>query len=475
MKTIHKTISILTLVMLSTSGCSDTFLELAPISQTGAINFYKTPADFQASITGAYATLQQAGMYGNWFLFTDERSDNTEQEENSGVSQPYGDFDIFQVGTTNPYIVENWNAHYQLINRVNTILDRIVDVSFTNATQKDQFTGEALFLRALAYFNLVQVYGDVPLVTKAITPAEAYASLRTPAADVYKQIIDDLTQAATKLPLRYTGNDVGRASKGAAQGLLGKVYLTRRQFTEATQTLKALIDANTYQLLPRYADVFVDANANNAESLFEVGYRSNSQGEGSSFATMFAPKLGALVVTGAGGGQGYNRPTKDMISAYEPGDTRKDVSLSESWPNGTSVANDPYVKKQYMTRLINPYDGDANWIVLRYADVLLMYAESLNEAAQPTQALPYLNQIRKRAGLPDKTVLSQAELRLAIEQERRVELAFEGHRWFDLLRTDRALAVMRAKGKVLSERDLLFPISQQQRDINPALTQNSGY
>lgn len=466
---------LLLILALASSACQDDFLALSPISSANVDKFYQTPADFQTAILGAYSTLQTGGMYGNWFLFSEERSDNTEQEDYAGTTQVYGDFDTFTLLSTNSFISDAWNAHYRLINQCNTVLSRIPSVSFSDATQKDQLIGEAKFLRALAYFNLVRVYGDGPLVTTAISGADAYQVNRSPVADIYTQIGADLTDASAKLPVSYTGASIGRATKGAAATLLGKVYLTQKQYDKAAQTLKTVIDAGTYSLLPTYASVFLDANAQNKESIFEVAYKASSQGEGSNYATNFSPKRGAVYVTGQGSGQGYNRPTQNMIAAYESGDLRKSVSLSETWTDGKQVYNDPYVKKQFITPLATAYDGDGNWIVLRYADVLLMYAEALNEQGQTSQALPFLNQVRTRAGLTERTGLSQADARLALEQERRVELAFEGHRWFDLVRTGRALTVMKATGKTVSERDLLFPIPQQQIDINPLLKQNTGY
>ncbi|GAB3718692.1 RagB/SusD family nutrient uptake outer membrane protein [Spirosoma flavus] len=467
--------SLLLILVLASSACQDDFLTLSPISSANVDKFYQTPADFQTAILGAYSTLQTGGMYGNWFLFSEERSDNTEQEDYAGTTQVYGDFDTFTLLSTNSFISDAWNAHYRLINQCNTILSRIPSVNFTDASQKDQLIGEAKFLRGLAYFNLVRVYGDVPLVLTAISGSEAYQVNRSSIADIYTQIVSDLTDAGTKLPVSYTGSSIGRTTKGAAGSLLGKVYLTHKQYAQAAQVLKSVIDAGTYSLLPSYASVFLDANAQNKESIFEVAYKASSQGEGSNYATNFSPKRGAVYVTGQGSGQGYNRPTQNIIAAYEPGDLRKPVSLSETWTDGKVIYNDPYVKKTFITPLATAYDGDGNWIVTRYADVLLMYAEALNEQGQTNQALPYLNQIRTRAGLTERTGLSQADARLALEQERRVELAFEGHRWFDLVRTGRALTVMKATGKTISERDLLFPIPQQQIDINPLLKQNTGY
>lgn len=466
---------LLLMLTMALSACEDDFLTLSPISSASADKYYQTPADFQTAIVGAYSTLQTGGMYGNWFLFSEERSDNTEQEDYAGTTQVYGDFDTFTLVSTNSFISDAWNAHYRLINQCNTVIEKIAAINFSDANQKEQLIGEAKFLRALAYFNLVRVYGGVPLVTKVISGTEAYQINRSEIADIYTQIVSDLTDAGTKLPATYTGTAIGRATKGAAASLLGKVYLTQKQYPQAAQALKSVIDAGTYNLLPAYASVFLDANAHNKESIFEIAYKANSQGEGSTFATNFSPKRGALYITGQGSGQGYNRPTQGVIAAYESGDLRKGVSLSETWTDGKQVYADPYVKKQFMTTLSTAYDGDANWILLRYADVLLMYAEALNEQGQTDQALTYLNQTRTRAGLTGLTSLTQADARLALEQERRVELAFEGHRWFDLVRTGRALTVMKATGKTLSERDLLFPIPQQQIDINPLLKQNTDY
>jgi tetratricopeptide (TPR) repeat protein len=475
MKNNYSLLLLLAMLLPVLPGCKD-FLELKPISQGSVSNFYKTPNDFNTAVLGAYSTLQTRGMYNSMWLFADERSDDTEQEEYAGILQVEGDFDRFSLITTNSYLGDNWNHHYQCINRSNAIISRIGSVNFTSEATKNQYLGEALFLRGLAYFNLVRIYGDVPLVTKEISPEEAYAIKRTPADEVYTTIVSDLTQAGGLLPDSYSGSNVGRATSGAAKSLLGKVYLTRKQYSEAARVLKEVIDGGQYALLPSYADVFRVENANHKESIFEVQYKANSQGRGSPFATLFTPRTGnaGILLTGQGATQGYNRPSPDMISAYPAGDLRKDASLAPNWTDGARVNNDPYIKK-YLSRQSAVSDGDANWFVLRYADVLLMYAEALNELGRTSEASPYLNQIRRRAGLSPLDGLGQAQMRLALEQERRVELAFEGHRWFDLLRTGRAIEVMNSKGFNITSRDLLYPIPQSQIDINPELRQNDGY
>ena len=304
---------------------------------------------------------------------------------------------------------------------------------------------------------------------------------RTPVADVYTQIIKDLSDAEAALPVSYGVADIGRATSGAAKSLLGKVYLTQKRYADAAAKLKEVIDLSTYALLPNYADLFVAANKNSKESIFEVQYKKGNIGEGSGFANSYAPENSGNAVIAFGGG-GNNHPTPDLANSYEATDPRKNVSLASSYINSSGAKVDYYYIKKYADPPVVSGDSGDDWYVLRYADVLLMYAEALNETGKPADALPYLNQVRKRVGLADKTTTVQADLRLAIEQERRVELAFEGHRWFDLVRTGRALPILQAKATAigiktaLTENNLIFPIPQSQIDINPTkIKQNPGY
>lgn len=210
-------------------------------------------------------------------------------------------------------------------------------------------------------------------------------------------------------------------------------------------------------------------------------YKKGSLGEGSNFSNVYAPENSGNAVILFGGG-GNNHPTPDLESAYEAGDVRKNLSFATSYVNAAGTKVDYYFIRKYADAPTTNGDAEDNFYVLRYADVLLLYAESLNETAKTAEALPFLNRVRKRVGLADKVGLSQADLRLTIEQERRVELAFEGHRWFDLVRTGRALPVLQAKAAAigiktnLTTNNLVFPVPQSQIDINPdKIKQNAGY
>ncbi|GAB4022021.1 RagB/SusD family nutrient uptake outer membrane protein [Spirosoma koreense] len=473
------------LISLTISSCSQKFLDLNPISNATTDNFYKTGDDIRNAVSGSYAALQADGIAGNSYVFGEIASDNTLPVASGSITDQ-DEFDRFYIKTTNPYINGRWNDCYSAIARFNTILDKIGSIQI-DGTLKNRYVGEVKFLRALVYFTLVQTYGDVPLVTKAINdPDEGYTYTRNPKAEVYAQIEKDLTDADGALPVSYTGTDIGRATKGAAKALLGKVYLTEKKYPQAVAKLKEVIDLNTYALLPNYADVFKVSNKNNKESVFDVQYKSGGSGEGNAWPNSFAPQnSGNAVINFSGGGN--NQPTDDLIKSYEAGDVRKDVSLATSYVNaGGQTVQVNYVKKYFDTPVVNNDNGN-NIPVIRYADVLLLYAESLNEVGyQPTgEALTYLNQIRTRAGLKAKTatdIPDQQAFRLAMEQERRSEFAFEGQRWYDLVRTGRAVAVMNSKKdqirlvNVLTDNNLIFPIPQSQIDINKdKIRQNPGY
>ena len=474
-------------------SCNDDFLTLAPISNANVDNFYSSESDFQLAVNGAYISLRSDGVFHDYVqLIGDMHSDNATVGTTAGVRTYFYELSEFKDQPTSPIYSAVWNDHYQGIYRCNMVLDQIDAVGFANETKKKQFIGETRFLRGLFYFNLVRIFGDVPLVLNSLNNIEASYTLgRTPTAEVYKAIVADLQVASQNLPTSYTGTNVGRATSGAAKGLLGKVFLTQKNYQEAAQSLAEVINSGRYQLLANFNDLWKPANKNSKESLFEVQFKKQAgTGTGSEFSVRYTPYLSGEVLVGvATTNGGYNIPTEDIVNAYTSADSRKSVSVAPSYVDqkGNNVTG---LTGRYTRKFLGAYTvgqgADDNWPVLRYADVLLLYAEALNEVGFQAggDAFKYLNQVRARAGLPALSasasdekfrVSDQQAFRLAVEKERRLELAFEGHRWYDLVRTGRALEVLKT-GKNIQPDQLLLPIPQQQININPkTITQNPGY
>lgn len=447
-------ITALTMSLLLGS-CSKDFLEIPSETALSTATFYKTEADFQQAINGAYAPLRSiyngtsgVNVSGAWGM-GELRSDNTTYIFNPGYR---GEIDPeaiadFTNQPSNSVSTAKYVADYQIIARVNQVLAPIDGVDF-DETSKNNIKGQAYFLRALAYFDLVQYFGKVPLHLVPVTNREGASLPLSEVAAVYDQIISDATQAAALLLPKST-QEAGRATSGAAKTLLGNVYAVQNKWPEAELILKEVIDSNEYTLLGDYASVFSVANKNNSESVFEVQFKEGTEGYASSFIyemlpmPMTAAQVAAITAasnTQALGTEAYNIPTPDLIAAYETGDLRKDKSIATVVLDGKTY---PYIKK-----LLQPHSQaritGTNWPVYRYAEVLLLYAEALNE--QGKSVSHYLNDVRNRANLGNSTAVGQADLRAAILAERRVELAFENKRWLDLVRTGNAQTVMAAYG-----------------------------
>ncbi len=475
---------LLTCCVFFMTACGEKFLDELPQTARTEANFYKTSSDFNNAIVGVYNSLKSGGLYGGGsgsiFVMAEIVSDNTDL----GVTRQSVNASTFEIEDFLPTIANTvvrnaWVSHYQGIARTNAILDRLLTANFSQAS-KDRFEGEARFMRAMFYFNLVRFFGDVQLVTQEITsPYGANSLVRSPTSEIYNLIVGDLKSAEEKLPTTIPSAEAGRASRWAAKTLLGKVYLTLKQNDNAANKLKEVIDSRAHGLMPSYASVFASTTsfAANREAIFSVQFLAGQIGQGSNMWSEWAPfNAGtALLGIGGGGGGGFNRPTADLANAYEAGDLRRNASLLTTYINaqGRETADAYVVKFRQQGALAN--DSDVDFPMLRYADVLLMYGEALNETGQTAVALPFLNQVRSRAGLAERAGLNQADFRLAMEQERRVELAFENHRWFDLLRTDRFLPVLNGKGIKAQAFHRFYPLPQQEMDLNKSLTQNPGY
>lgn len=475
------------LLGFSFSSCSD-FLEQNPQTDLSENDFYKTADDILSAVNGAYSSLQEGDIYGNWYVFGEIPSDNT-RNQLSGSVTTQNEFDQFYIDTQNSMIANFWKAAYKVINRTNTILGRIDGIEI-NTELANRYKLECKFIRALMYFNLVRVYGDVPLVLKEISISESYDILREPKENVYNQIIADLKEAQD-LPVSYSTAEDGRATQGAAKALLANVYMTLHKYAEAETILAEIINSGRYSLLENtpgslnidgYKNVFSPVNHNSKEGIFEIQFLKGGYGEGSNYANNFAPENSGTNVVAVGGTGGNNIPEIDIYNAYEEGDLRRDFSMSLGYYDNRK--NNEWVESRYVCKFMDvPYqnnDASNNYPVIRYADVILMYAEALNQNGKTAEACKYLNMTRRRGfgyqttetSPVDLQTTDKAQFALMVEQERRVELAFENHRWFDLIRTGRAVEVMRSKGFSLNETNLICPIPQKQIDVNPKLTQN---
>lgn len=459
------------IVIAFLASCSEEKIQLSPMSQENSEKFYKTPEQIEQAVVAVYDGLQSNGEYGQAFIYLMEvRSDNSRQQSTTSSGGIYGDIDLFREEATNNVIDLAWKSCYKGIQRCNIVLNRIESIG--NNPKKNVQIGEAKFVRALTYFNLVRLFGDIPLVTKEYDdPFEAFNLGRTPSTEVYAQIIKDLTEAIQSLDSEAIRP--GGATKNSAYALLGKVQLTLGNFTEAITSLKSV----SGKILTTYTSNFGIANENSAESLFEIQFKKGGIGEGSPYANLFAPFGATELIGGVGTTQGDNLPTKDLYDSYEVGDLRRNVTI------GTASTGVFYVKK-YVDIPASDKDGGNNFIVLRYADVVLMLAEALNEKGyvEDGEAFILLNEIRARAGiniLSATDLVNQSSFREAIAKERRWELAFENHRWFDLVRTGKAIEVMNAHTtetgvhKIITSNDLIYPIPQSQIDTSN-LTPNPG-
>jgi len=468
----------LCIIIIFIGGCKKSFIEdVTSPSYISPDGYYTNVGAFQSALTGIYGHLRV--VYDPLWRLTEVPSDNS--ISTATVQADTGPLDQLTWLTTDVNVLSGWQNAYTNISYCNNFLDQIVPFQMDDVVTKARWIGEAKFIRALMYFNLVRLYGDVPLVLKKLnSDAESYSYLRTPAADVYTQIIKDLQDAESAVPVKYTAvADIGRVTLGAVKALLGKVYLTQNRWNDAASKLKEVLPGNTfgisYSLLPTYADIFSITNENNAEIIFNIQYARGSSKEGSNFCQYFLPSQSSTDLLTNLQAKGLNQGAKSLFNLFETGDLRK--------PTTIVAYSTVYYTRKYIDNPPVVNEGENNWIIIRYADVLLMYAEALNELNDQTNALIYLNQIRTRAGLTSKTALTQAALRTQIDIDRRIELAFEGHRWFDLIRQGgpAMVAAMQKQWSadgysyVAAPYRTLLPIPFRDITLNPNLTQNTGY
>ncbi|MCW3114310.1 MAG: RagB/SusD family nutrient uptake outer membrane protein [Segetibacter sp.] len=482
---VMKKLFIIRMVAIASSlmmSCSKDFIDLLPTSSVSVDVVYKTDKDFLDALTATYNTLQQ--QYQNFYIFGDIRGDDSWQSIYKNNSWSYSD--AFVIRSSDPLMHSTWQNYYQAIFRINTILSKIEAADVSGVPNKARYVAEAKFLRALSYFDLVRIFGPVPMVTSPLSIEEGYKVGREKVNTIYeKVIIPDLMAAENVLPLNFSGKDVGRPTKGAAKSLLGKVYLTLNDFAKAETKLQEVTTMN-YALLPNYKDLFdYTKNEHHSEYIFDIEYEEGI-GEGNRLTNAFAPNSQPFTKYYGIGGNGdeQNSPSQALINLFDAKDRRKDITVGVT--GGFYGADSVFIKlpantnqtytKKYLVPVVAANDSRANWKVIRYADVLLMYAEALNENGKTSEALIQLNKVRTRAGLAGYAGLTKEDAREKIATERRLELSFEGHRWFDLVRTGQAFNVMKNSGMLPYMTVFPVPLSQIQLiNNNESYPQNEGY
>lgn len=456
------------LIGITAISCSDDFTDLAPISNRNEAQFYNNANDFIAAINASYAGLQDNGVYGRayWTMF-EMRSDNTDQgPDATGLAAQYAEINRFTEDPLNEQITAAWIGSYKVIANCNVILERIESVEMEESL-KQRIGGEALFLRSLMYYQLAVAYGNIPL---QLVPYTAGTVLeQVDAMTVYAQLITDLGSAEDNLPVSYPASDVGRATKGAAATLLSKVLLTKGDNAAAADVLKRIIDNYGYQLVENYKDIWGVSNENNIESIFEVQFMGGGIGQGSAFTNEFSPS--AFLQTGSGFGR--NRPTPALINSFDPEDERFEASIGTSYINEQGTETMANFIRKYESDPSSENDSDVNFIVFRYADVLLMLAEAIGESDESYQLI---NEVRERAGLSGIDSSTPGTFEEKLLKERQLELTFENHRWADLRRFNFEKEVFEDAEPLVDPANVraLFFIPQREMDINPNFVQNSN-
>lgn len=470
---------IISVFLLSAAfSCNSDFLNVDLEETTYADAFFKTSEHAVEATNAIYSYLRswENSAFPYQYVFG-VPADDVVKGSNPGDASFINEYDNFTFTATNDGIKGYWNGQWIAVNRANQVITKVPAIEM-DSTLKARLIGEAKFLRAYYYFNLVRLYGGVPIFDGL--PADGnYNIPRSTAAQVYDFIIKDLTEASSVLPTSYAGAELGRATKGAALGMLSKVYLYTKNWQKAYDTSTQVMGMG-YDLDPDFNHLFRFAGEFGKESVFEVDNSCSAKYGGSQYAE----------VQGVRGqfGWGFFTPSASLESAFEDGDIRKELTIlrnGETTPEGDLIAKgdaqavDTYNQKAYVPKAQNNatcgYGSEQNIRILRFAEILLINAEAANELGNTMQAATSLNRVRNRAKLPNTTATSQAALRTAIWKERRVELAMEGDRFVDLVRTGQAATVLAPFGFKAGKNELMPIPHEAITQSGGVLTQNPGY
>jgi hypothetical protein len=476
-------------IMLLLISCHDELLDPIPESVLTTTNFYRDANDLNLAVIGVYSKLQSD--YPSYYNLMELTTDNVYLAPQA-VSPATIECDVMGITPANDIVAAFWEDTYNGIFRANSVLANIDKPADYKPDQKDQLTGEAKFLRAYFYFNLVRIFGDVPKVTTSLSINEARNTPRASESEIYDLIIDDLKDAISKLPVSI---DKGRASKGAAVGLLAKVYVFRKDWNNAKIYLEQLFNEFNYSLLNDFSKVI--KTEDHSEIIFAIKYIDGTNGQ--LYSWQYVPYSGVYGVISSGVSL---LPAWSLHKLYEPGDTRKASTIEEWWKPWSAKAADPaswypYVTKFQAAGISTNVGFGLDLIVLRLADMILLYSEVLYELQQPDAAIVQINRIRQRAfgnTLHNYTLADVPSREAFMDKlflERRLELAFENERWFDLVRSGKLVekltsyealynyATQKPVMENLSVKSHMekFPVPQRQIDqSNPGvLTQNAGY
>ena len=496
MKNLSFSIIIIALLAITASpGCKEEWLNPAPENTLIQTDSTFLDADnAEKFVNSCYGwTIQWGQHVFSWIGMSSIPSDNADKGSDPGdLGADKDQMDALSYTPTSLSILEVWEANYTGIGRCNQAIENIPKFEGLDPSLASRLVGEAKFLRAYYYFNLVRCYGNVPKIARVYTGEEAgqiyedYSG--APKEEIYALIEEDLIDAASRLPVKsaYEAKDLGRATKGAAQGLLAKVYMYQKKWDECLAACNDVISSGEYDLESDYSLLWRQSTENGPESLFEVEGQNGNEGWG--IGGYFVTQGARGQVTDGYNGWGFNTPSDDLEAAYEPGDVRKAGTIYYAgqtlWDGAVvdiAVSNPRYNYKAYSSQTqeanYDSWSSGKNIRILRYGEILLIKAEAENETGGASDAIDALNQVRNRAGLADITPTSQADLRDAIWNERRVELAMEHDRFFDLVRQGRAGEVLRAHGKnFVDGKNEVFPIPQKHIDLSgDRLKQNPGY
>ena len=476
MKSLHHILLPLALAFTACTG----ILDKEPIATLDAGSFFQTEDDAVQALNAAYQPLVFSNTNNNFYWAFAEITSDEAITGGDGSRPGITEMEALTFTPRTEEFNTFWKLQYAGITQCNLVLDNVPNIEMAES-RRNQIVGQALFLRSYYYFLLTQVFGDVPLFTR-ITPPDELKVPKTAKATIYAQITADCERAAGLLPTQYAASEAGRATKGAAYALAAKAFLYEKNWAKVVEYVGKVKALNTYVLMPDYSDNFKKGTQNNTESVWEIQHANLELGVGNFLNQWWASKKFE--------GYGFAEASEPFVLAFEPGDPRRQFTVASNNEDyfglvyKNSFSSTKYSPRKYLQAkadVTQKGDGDINYTAIRYAEVLLWEAEALTELNRAQDALAPLEQLRARAraqatdpatALPPVTTTDQQSLREAVRHERQVELGFELHRYFDLVRWGIAAQVL--PGFQVGKHEV-FPLPQTELDLNPALVQNAGY